>query len=124
MPSLGLIHPRMLVGLWGFYPSTCTIQVATETQDSVGQPIPAWANLAGHVAIPCRIAPIERASGWEVKASTQTYTVATWKVALRSYYPAIITKMRAVAGGVNYNILAVEHDDQETMTVLQVDVVT
>ena len=59
MPNqLGIIHPDLLTSVTPIhYPALCTIQQDVETQSDTGEITAAWGNLAGHVAIPCRIAP-------------------------------------------------------------------
>lgn len=116
-----LISPRMLGSLTAFYPSLCTIQQNTPVADSYGQPIAAWANLAGHVGLACAVMS---GGGREMKLPNQTYTVASHVILLAGHYPTITTAMRAVVGGVNYDILSVESDSQSTMTRLACQVVT
>ena len=113
------VHPRMLEGLAAFYPSLCTIQSGTLTQDSVGQPVATWAYVLQ--AIPCRISP---AGGREMKLPNQTYGVGSHTINLRGYYPTIIVAMRALVDGVAYDILAVESDGNQYTTRLQVQVVS
>jgi hypothetical protein len=117
---VNIIDARMLDMLARFYPSTCTIQTATETPDGANQPIMSWANLAGHVDIPCAVG---RPRGGERKTVHQAYSVATHTIALGGYYPAITEKMRAVVGGVNYDILLPENDGQGASTQLVCQVV-
>lgn len=116
-----LVHPRLFQALAAFYPSLCTIQQATETRDAAGQPIPAWANLAGHVDIDCRLGP---AGGGERKAVNQVYTIATHTIHLAGYYPSITTKMRAVVDGAAYDILLTASDGNEHHTKLVCQVVS
>ena len=116
--QLGLIHPNMLTRLQpNFYPSSCTIQEATEAADSYGQLIPTWGNLAEHVDLNCRIAP---EGGSEQRAQIQVYAIHQWRVALNGYYPTIIETMRAVVDGVTYEIEQVVHDGNDKMTRLSV----
>jgi len=124
MPDRGIIHPGMLTALAAFYPSTCTIQEATETRDAAGEPRPTWSNLSGHVSIPCRVAPSTTGRSDEVKQPGRTYAMATYTIALRGYYASITAKHRAVVGGVNYDILAVDHDGQSKTTYLRAERVT
>lgn len=126
MPSLGLIHPSLLSRLAAFYPLLCTIQTSTETQDAVGEPIPSWGALIGHIALHCRVGP---AGGGEQKRADGTLTRATHTIALAGYYPTLTTKMRAIVGGATYDILGVQHDNGSygatpTMTVLETEIVT
>ena len=124
MPNnLGLIHPSLLTQLAEFYPSTCTIQQSTET-NTKGQVKPAWADVAGQVNIPCRVAPATSDRTREMKLPDMTYTIWSHVIALRGRYAGITTKMQAVESGTDWDILAVEYDDQERSTYLRVRVVT
>src|SRR3990172_7436814 len=111
----------MMAALADFYPATCTIQVATESRDAAGQPIPSWANLASHVGIPCAVASI---SGTETETQRQTYVLATHRIALRGSYTAITEAHRAVVGGVTYDIERVHQDSRGATTYLDVQIVT
>lgn len=115
-----IIHPRLHAMLNKFFPELCTIQEATETQDTANQPIESWSNLAGHVNLACAIS---RPRGGERKTVHQIYSVATHTIALDGYYPAITEKMRAVVNGVSYNILLPEHDPLSASTQLVCQVV-
>lgn len=121
--NLGLIHPSLLTQLTNFYPSTCTIQESTET-NTKGQRSLAWANVAGQVNIPCRVAPATSDRSREMKLPDMTYAIWSHTIALRGRYVGIIMKMRAVESGVDWDILAVDYDDQEESTYLRVRVVT
>lgn len=122
--QLGIVHPEMLGRLQAnFYPSVCAIQNATETAGSFGQLQLTWSDLAGHGAIPCRVAPEVNARG-EVRDQTQTIAVHRWRIVLNAYYPSIIEKMRAVVNSVVYDIDRVEHDGNEKMTRMVCRIVT
>jgi len=113
-----IIHPRLLSGdfsdLTDFFASVCTIQEAVWTLDAVGEEAPAWADKAGHIDIPCAIAP-EKGRG-EVKQADGTFTFATHHVTLAGDYPAITTKMKAVVNGTALDILLAEWDSQAETT--------
>ena len=114
MQQRGLIHPQMMERVQpNFYPSRCTIQQATETQDSYGQPMPDWGDLAGMIDLPCRIAP---RSTQERRTPAQVYVTATHQVSLAGYYPNIVEAMQSVVDGVAYNIEGVEHDGNHKTT--------
>ncbi|MEE9401254.1 MAG: head-tail adaptor protein [Dehalococcoidia bacterium] len=121
-----LIHPRMLPSLTTtFYVSLCTIQESTPTRDAGGQPILAWANLAGHVDLECSIAPISPGSpeAAEKHRPDGTIVIATHHLTFASIYTSIFPNMRAVAAGVAFDILSVEHDSHGTMTRLRLEIV-
>ena len=115
-----LISPRMFGLLAAFYPSLCTIQAPTETQDAAGQPIPSWTNLPGHVALSCRMSPT---GGGERKTPSQIYSVGVVTINLQEAYPLITTKMRAVVDNVVYDILSVDIDGNNVSTRLTCQVV-
>ena len=119
--QLGIIHPEMLSRVQpNFYPSTCTIQQATEVADSYGQLVPTWANLADHVDLSCRVSPGSPSSGNELRTQIQIYTVHTWVIAFNGHYPDILETMRAVVDSVVYEIEQVQHDGNNKTTRLRV----
>ena len=113
-----LIDPHMLDQLADFFPQTCTIQVATETLNSVGDVTLAWTDYA--VDLPCRITA---AGGSENRRPNMTYSIDNFIVLLRDYYDTITNEMRVKNGSTYYNILLVEHDAQSEMTRLTVEIV-
>lgn len=117
---MGIVHQRLFATLTGFYPSTCTIQEATEARDLAGQPIATWVDKAGHIDLACRLSP---AGGGERKTVTQIYSQATHVVELTGYYPLITAKMRAVVAGQVYDILLPERDGQSASTKLVCQVI-
>lgn len=121
MNTLGIVHPNLLAGLAGLYPSLCTIQVATETQSATGAVQQGWADAPGLVGLRCRFAPAQFGqAGREVLAEAGTYSEATYSVALAGYYPAITEQHQAVVDDVAYNIQAVAHDGNHVSTELVV----
>ena len=116
-----IIDPRMLTQLQSFYPSTVTIQEATEVQDGTGDITLNWMNKAGHVDLPARIGP---SGGREIRQDDQTYSVSTHTIGLRGNYPLVTVEDRAVDdNGVIYGIMAVESDDQDASTYLYTEIV-
>ena len=87
-----------------FHPSLCTIQAETDSTNADAQPIQTWANLAGHVDIPCSVA---LSSGKEVKGKQSEYGQTTHRIALNGVYSSITRLHRAVIGGVTYEIMFV-----------------
>lgn len=117
-----LTHANFLTSLADFYSSLCTIQEPTETQSATGHVKPsAWPALAGHIDLACRKAP---AGANEPRRPNITYSVNTYTIALKGYYPLITTKMRVSMDSKYYNILGdPEHDDQHVTTRLTVELV-
>jgi len=124
---VSLIHPRLLSSLSAtFYPSVCTIQVATETQDAYGQPIPAWADVPGLISLPCAVAPLNSGTPAEAerRRADGTIEVVTHHIAIAGYHLTIIAKMRAVVSGMNYDVVAVEFDSHAITTRLRTRLVS
>lgn len=114
------INPRLMATLHYSFPDVGTIQQATDTQDARGQTIKTWANLAGHIDIPCRI---EIVSGGETKGPNQVYSTATHSILLSSFYPLILPKMRFVDGeGVIYDITFIDQEAFGTFTNLVAEI--
>jgi len=117
-----LIHPHLLEHLEEtFFPSLATIQAVTLTQDSYGEPAEAWANLAGHVDIPCAIAP---ASARERASASMTVAETTHTTILAGEYLTVTPVHRAVVDGTVYDIVGVERDSHSTMTRLRLRIVS
>lgn len=124
MNQLGVVHPRMLATLTPLaYPSLCTIQQGAESQDGYGAVVQSWSNLSGHVNLPCRLSP-GRNLGAERPTAEQVYLVSDFIIEFAGYYPAITEKMRAVIGGVNYDITSADDDGQLVQTRLTAKIVT
>ena len=122
-----LTHPRMAQRMGAaMFPSSCTVQVATVTRSAAGAEVKSWADLAGHVAIPCNLAPTPRTVHpvAEQLRRNQTPVITEWDMALQGYYPAITAAHRAVVGGTVYDLESVTHDSQHRFTVLTARVVT
>jgi len=115
-----IVSPRMLTRLHEFYPSTVTIQEATEPRDTYGGYSQVWANKVGYVDLDCRLSP---AGGKEVKKPDQTYVVATHIISIAGYYPGIHEKDRAIIAAQPFDILLVENDGQGDTTRLLVEIV-
>lgn len=121
--NLGIIHPGLLGSLSGsFYPSRCTIQVATLARNAMGEEIPTWANLAGHVSLACAMAePLS--SGEETETSEQIFTRRRKRVALNGAYTSVTEQHRAIVDGVTYDIERVSIDSQGKTTYLDVELI-
>jgi len=122
--TLGIVHPGLLAGLaTNFYPSVCTIQQATMTQDAAGQETLTWANLSGHVGLVC-VFGVAKGSGREARTDQQTYVTVQRRIILPGVYTAITESMAALVDGVRYNILSVFFDSRTVQTYLDVEQVT
>ena len=113
---MSLVQPRFLsaVGVSRLFPSLCTIQVPAGTMDK-GDIIKApWADLAGHVGLPCRLSP---ASGSrEVRRDDMTYSTITHWLTLQGLYTAVLPHMRAMVDGIAHEIETVDGDGEAVMT--------
>ena len=125
MRAQTITSDALLDALSPLFDRTGTIKQRTDTRDAVGQPIPAWANLAGHIDLPCRVAPVtslSRAS--RAPGPDMTTTRVTHVILLPDDYPSVTTAMQAVVGGATYQIVTVIRDSEQRMTELEVEVVT
>lgn len=84
-----------------FHPSLCTIQAYTDSVDAYDQPVQTWANLVGHVSIPCSIS---LTSGQESKGKQNEYGLTTHRIALNGVYASITRLHRAIVDGVTYEV--------------------
>lgn len=107
-----LIHPRMFVGLAAdFFPSALTVQAATTGRSATGAvTTTAWADVAGMVNLPCRVAPV---SGTETRTPQQVTGQEVQRCVVPQYLAAVTLKHRAVVDGKPYDIVSIDHDGQQ-----------
>ena len=117
---LAIIDGRLLTANADFFPSTCTIQDFTEALDAAHQPIKTWADLAGHIDLPCRKAP---GRGDEYKRPDQTYAINVSIIEIAGYYSTIEETYRVEIGTDYYDILLVEHDGSSKLTRITAEIV-
>lgn len=118
---LGIVHPALKERMqMMFYPSFCTIEQVTETQDSFGAVTVTWSTLADHAELRCRLAPN---SANEIHDLQGTYVVHSWTIALMGYYPGVTAKMRAVIDDRRYEVETVQFDGNQKLTRLTVRIV-
>lgn len=123
MHQRGLVHPAMLERLRANHlPDLCTIQQATATPDSYGQPTVTWAAVLGLSDLGCRLAPWSPEQERRLPEMVQTET--THVLLLAGHYAMITTAMRAVVSGTAYDITAVRHDGNEASTWLGLEVIS
>ena len=99
----------MLSSLPDHFSGTCTIQESTETRAASGQITDSWADLAGHVDIPCAVGQ-GRGAAAEQRTSAAIVVTTGHVIALAGHYPDITTRMRAVVDSASWNILDIRHD--------------
>jgi head-tail adaptor len=116
------IDPLMGLALDDFFASRCTIQSRTDARDAAGQSAPAWADLAGHLAIHCQL--YSKPAGYESRQPAQTITVQQWTCALREAYPTVTTLHRCVVDGTAYDIVGVSTDSAGHATYLTLELVS
>lgn len=119
--SSPIMHPSLLARMDHFYNSTVTIQEYTAAQNTYGEEVETWANVAGLIDMQCSRAAV---GGDEVKRPDGTIAISPWRIAISEYQASIVPKMRAVLGGANYDILAVHHDSKGNTTSLDCEIVT
>lgn len=114
----------------GLFVSLCTVQ----QPDGVfinGVPSGNYVNVSGLLNIPCMdaVPSTARVQATEVKALQEIMSKGLRHMLLNGYYPEstpdgqIPTNWRAVVDGVIYNILGVEHDSQNIMTRMELEIV-
>lgn len=123
-PGSSIVHPFLLGSLDGFFPQRVTIQTKGHGKDDLGEETDVWENLAGHVDLPCRKAPSTAGStGRETRVEAGVYSTATHVVVVATYLPAVTPRMRAVVGGVDHDIEAVDLDAENETTRLATRIV-
>jgi SPP1 family predicted phage head-tail adaptor len=118
--SRGLLDSRMASKLGRFYPSRCTIQIATNTRGTAGSKVSTFADDPTRLDLPCAIAPV---SGKEIERDNQTVVIATHRIAFATTVD-VTEAERARIGAVVYDILAVQTDSHEHATYLDCEVVS
>jgi hypothetical protein len=131
VPALDLSYVMDEVRASGLLTSLCTITVppASTTFGDSGamDPTTAWADLPGHVAIPCKDAPINTGDGvsvTELKSMEDIQAVNLRHVLLDNYYPLILASYRATVDGKVYDIVNAESDSHRQMTRLALELRT
>ena len=120
-----LTHPDFLGGLDTFFDRTCTIQKTTPTRDAAGQPQDAWTDLASHVDLACRLAPVTaRSRAARVQRDDMTVTTCSHVIIMAGPYPSVTTAHQAVVDSVSYQIVNVVRDSAQVATELEVEVVS
>ena len=119
----GLTHPNMLLSLGDFMPSAVTIQTATYTTSVTGVKTAAWATLAGHADLDCRVSPV-MSSVPEWQALDAMDLTRAHRTIVLAYHAGIEPGMRAVVGTDTYTIQSVRHDGSGVMTELLCEEVT
>ena len=126
-PLGALIHADLHTDLSRAYPSTVTIQAATETQADDYSPVETWANVTGMTNIKGVLSP---ATAKEMRQAMMTNTVITHVCDLQAYYPAITQKHRVQAKRTDsdtvqtFNITGVKFDSQGKSTRLELEQVS
>lgn len=118
-----LVHPKMLAALATIFNSQCTIEVETVTQDpNSGEETIIYVADPLMTAIKCYVEPNNQT---EVRRSDQTIVEKAWAICLSGYYPRIDVEDRArVNTGALHNILNVKHDDTNTVTFLDTEIIS
>lgn len=131
MPRAGssIVSPKAAGALGAHFPDTVTIRIATDGTTNLGAPTETFADLAGHVDLPCALAPnapdaARGDRGREVDTGDGTWVDASHTIEMPAHRPAITEKMQAVVAGVTWSILLVEHDSMGSMTRLWVHRIT
>ena len=115
----------------GLMVSLATFQQPDGNLGPSGAPSGVWVNVAGLVNIPCMDAVTSASvQATELKSLEDIMSKGMRHVLLNGYYPQatpdgqIPTNWRAIVDGVTYDILGVEHDSQNQMTRMELELVT
>jgi hypothetical protein len=109
-----LVSARWLAATANLYPSLCSIEAPANTNvdgDAIEAP---WTAVVGLTAMPCRVSPA--GSGRENRTSDMIYETTTHTITLAGRYTTILPHMRAVVGGLYYDIEAITFDGDGIMT--------
>ena len=117
-----LVHARWLAATENLYPSLCTIEAPTSSNDHGDVIAAPWAAVVGLTALKCRVSPADR--GRENRTSDMTYSTTTHTITLAGRYTTILPHMRAVVGGLYYDIEAITYDGEGIMTRLAARILT
>ncbi len=117
----------------GLLVSLCTIQRPSGNQDASGAPDGLYVPVTGLINIACTSPPSASAKGMpaaEVRGPADTFATQPHHVLLDSYYPQIQDEWLGTAtqeggaiatiDGIDYTLIAVEHDSQSQMTRMEV----
>lgn len=131
MNSRSLIDPGLPAAVAAIAGTTvCKIQrMSAPTQDAYGAPLSGatgtpsgkqtWADLPGHEAIPCRIAPEYQGSLRATKETRAKDFVQEWndfECELFGTFTTILQKDKAVIDGNDYQIMGIDFDGNKAIT--------
>lgn len=132
MPIVGsnltqLIHPNLLDSLPTAFPALVNIQTAVESQNADNQVVKTWSDSKDLKGLNGILAAV---NANEQRKANLTVVSATHVLDLKSYQPDIRVEDRAVvltavptgARYMTFDIKAVEHDSQQTMTRLECEI--
>lgn len=126
MPTArAIIHPRMLqrqLAGTRYYPNVVRFEARSQTQDSAGQPLNAWAAIPAMSRIPCRIDPAIAQGGGAISDATHIillvgdFAPPTLSLPLLNQ-TNLLSMLRVVdSGGMVYAVLRLESDADRTLT--------
>jgi hypothetical protein len=116
-----IVDPRLMRALGSIFNSLCTIAVETITQDPSGEEIITYVADPLMTGIKCYVEPLTQT---EIRRPDQTIVERPFTIALQGYYPRIDVEDHAVVGVTQvHNILAVKHDDTNTITFLDTEII-
>lgn len=121
MGNSPLVHPALMAHLGRFHFNRfVTIAHREEGSDSFNEPTVVYKIDPLLTPIKCYKEPI---TGQEIRKPDSTVVIQPFKLVLAGYFPTIIVSDAGIIEGTTYNILAVDHDDTRTITVLTAEVV-
>ncbi len=109
-----IVNPRMMRSIPQFFNSEVTIADKIVSYNAENEETITYVANPQLTAIKCYREP---ASGAETRTPNQTYSLDTFILALKGYYPLIPDTSQAIVNGNQYyNIQRVTHDDTKTIT--------
>lgn len=124
MSDSPLIHPRLMRELRNHHNSLCTIEINTEVQDpNSGEETTTYRADPLMTAIRCYV---EAQTRREIRRPDQTIVENAFVIQLAGYYPRIDVEDHAIILGATdqvHNILGVSHDDTQTITYLDTEII-
>lgn len=113
----------------GLFTSSCTIQRPDGLTKGAGQPSGVYITVLADIQCMKAVPGFSAIVANEKKTIEENQATGLWHVLLNGYYPEaspdgqIPTDWRALVDGVYYDILAVDHDSQNTQTRLELQIV-
>lgn len=114
-----LVNPLLFRSLPNAFSRLLDIAHKTVTSDGFGDEEITYVSDPLMRGIRCYKEPV---TGSEVRRADQTIVMQPFKLALAGYYPTILAEDAAIIEQTVYNIIAVDHDDTRSLTILTAEI--